>query len=401
MTFDFDTEYDRRGTNAVALDGARPYLLRAHENLEMAYPEEELISMWVADMAFAAPPAATEAMVERIRHPIFGYTVLFDDSYYRVFHDWTKRRYGWSFKPEELCLSPGVVPALYELVPLTCAADDKVLTLTPAYGYFQRAVTHNGRELVTSGLVERNGRYQVDIEDFRAKAADPKTTLFFLCHPHNPTGRAWSDAELREMAVICFENDVVIVSDEIHCDLLRSGMAHTPLAKLYPESNRVVTCMAPSKTFNLAGLQVANIVIPDPDLRAAWAERNHPVVNPVSIAAASGVYRNGDDWLKELKSYLDANFAELQKHLRDHLPKARFCVPDATYLAWIDVGAYVPAEVSLTRFFAERAGVLLEGGEMFVADAGQCIRLNLACPRAVLRRALERIVEALPGFEDE
>ncbi len=395
MTFDFDIEYNRKGTNAIALDGARPYLLKDHADLNSVYADDDFIAMWVADMAFASPPAVTEAMRERISHPIFGYTALFDDSYYRIFKSWTKSRYGWSFGSEELQLSPGVVPALFHLVPMICEPDEKVLTLTPAYGYFERSAAQNDRELLSSGLIERNGRFVVDLQDFQAKAADPKTRLFFLCHPHNPTGRVWSEEELREMADICFENDVFIISDEIHCDLLRSGVDHIPLAKLYPGTDKIITCMAPSKTFNLAGLQIANIIIPDPELREAWSARVFPMVNPVSLAAVCGAYQNGREWLTELRAYLDDSFAFLQDYLTEHLPKARFTIPEATYLAWVDIGAYLPETVNLTRFFAERAGVLLEGGEMFVADAGQYLRLNIACPRTILERALGRVVEAI------
>ena len=197
------------------------------------------------------------------------------------------------------------------------------------------------------------------------------------------------------MTEICIENDVFIVSDEVHCDLLRMGENHQPLASLYPQSTFIVTCMAPSKTFNLAGMQIANVIIQDPELRKLWMERNLPVVNPISLAAAQGVYENGDEWLDALRCYLDGNFALLRAFLDEHLPKAVFTMPQATYLAWIDLGVYVDRSVNLTRFFAQEAGVILEGGEMFIDNAECRVRINLACPRSMVQNCLERVRTAL------
>ncbi len=291
--------------------------------------------------------------------------------------------------------SPGVVPALYDLVEHILDLDEKVLTLTPAYAYFERAPAHHGRALVTSGLVRSDdGRYAIDFADLEAKLADPELRLFFLCHPHNPTGRVWSDDELGRMADLCFANDVVVVSDEIHCDLLRGGLTHTPLAKLFPESDQIITCMSASKTFNLAGLGIANVIIPNDEIRDIWLARSSPIVNPISVAAATGVFGNGDAWLAQLRRYLDANFELVRDTLADRLPDAVFHIPDATYLAWIDVREYFSSDIDLARFFAERAGVLVEGADKFVADADGHIRINVACPRTVLQEGLMRVVAA-------
>ena len=235
----------------------------------------------------------------------------------------------------------------------------------------------------------------IDFDDLRVKAADPKARLLFLCHPHNPTGRSWRDDELTQLAEICFENEVFIISDEIHCDLMRHGRKHTPLAKLFPESDQIITCMAPSKTFNLAGMMTANIIIPNAALREIWQNRPLGAVNPVGMAAAQGVYENGDEWLYDLRTYLDDNFALLQENLQTKLPQAVFKIPDATYLGWVDLSAYFPPSTNLTRFFLEEAGVLVEGGEMFVADGGTCIRVNVACPQARLQEGLDRMIQAI------
>ncbi|MFT7475244.1 MAG: cystathionine beta-lyase [Verrucomicrobiales bacterium] len=395
MTYDFDRLIDRKNTNAAAMEGFRGYLFE-NEPLEFPCGDDEVVCLWVADMAFASAPAAIDAMKERLEHPIFGYTAVFDDGLFNAFRDWCEHFYGWAPEQEHFLTSPGVVPALFDLVDLTVGPDEKVLTLTPAYGHFKRAPEHHGRELVTCGLIEaEDGSYTIDFELFESKVADPALRIFFLCHPHNPTGRVWTDAELRQMTELCLANDVMVVSDEIHCDLLRNGAGHTPLAKLFPDSDQIITCMSASKTFNLAGLGLASLVIPNDELRATWIERKSPLVNPISIAAVTGVLRGGHGWLEALQTYLDANLAYLHNRLSAELPEAVFRIPDATYLAWIDLSRHFAEDVDLMRFFAERAGVILEGANMFISDGAGHVRLNVACPRAVLDNALSRIVLAV------
>jgi cystathionine beta-lyase len=395
VEYDFDRFIDRGGMNAIATDGFREYLFDGVGDVVLACADSDAIAMWVADMAFASPPAAIEAMTERLAHPIFGYTVLVDDDLFGAFTGWCERYYGWVPEREHFLTSPGIVPALYDLVDFIVEPDEKVLTLSPAYGPFELAATRHGRQLVTCGLLESDdGRYTVDFADLETRLADPELRLFILCHPHNPTGRVWADDELREMAALCFAHDVIVVSDEIHCDLLRSGLTHTPLAKLFPESDQIITCMSSSKTFNLAGLGIANVIIPNDGIRGIWVDRNFPIVNPISAAAAAGVFRDGDEWLVQLRGYLDANFELVRDTLSDQLPDSVFRIPDATYLAWINLRKYFSSDVDLTRYFAEQAGVLVEGGDKFVADADGYIRINLACPRSVVEEALARIVAA-------
>jgi cystathionine beta-lyase len=395
---EFDRIIDRSHTNALAVEGFTDYLFKGKEDLKLSHTHEELISMWVADMAFASPSAATDAMIRRIEHPIFGYTMNFDDGYYNAFSSWTQKQYAWNFAKEELLISSGVIPALFDLIEQICGIDEKVLTFTPAYGYFNHAASHYNKELVSCPLKVVDGDYFINFEDLRIKSADAKLKLLFLCHPHNPTGRLWTDDELRLIGEICLENKVIIVSDEIHCDLLRNGKSHTPLAKLFPESDQIITCMAPSKTFNLAGMMIANIIIANPKLRTIWKQRTQSFINPISLAAAQGVYENGHEWLQSLRTYLDDNFTELESELIKHLPDAIFKIPNATYLAWIDLSAYFPPSVNLTRLFLDDAGVIVEGGEMFVSDGGTRIRLNVACPRSKLRDAIYRIIKTVKNF---
>jgi len=403
VSFDFDEIIDRRNTNAMAKNGFREYLFGGQDPVVLPCKDDEAISMWVADMAFASAPAAREAMVARIEsHPILGYSAVFGDDFYNTFAAWCDDHYGWRPEPDHLLTSAGVVPALFDFVKIYVAPGEAVVTLTPAYGYFKHSVIAHDRTLITCGLIEdAAGRYTIDFDDFAAKISDPRVKLFFLCHPHNPTGRLWNEDELRQMAEICIANDVLIISDEIHCDLLRTGLRHTPLAKLVPDYERIITCMSSSKTFNLAGLGFASVIIPNAELRDIWAANAHPVVNPISVAAAAGVFTNGHAWHEALLAYLDQNFAYIAATLAERLPDAVFTVPEATYLAWINLSAYFPPETNLTRYFAEAAGVLLEGGDMFVADAEGHLRLNAACPKATLAEGLGRVIDAVHAFSVE
>jgi len=406
MRYDFDEIVDRKGTNAMNVEGFRQYIFH-DETIEFPFEDDDLIRMWVADMEFAVPEVITNAIKKRLDRRIFGYTKVFDPEYYNAFAGWTQRHYGWRFEKEKLVTSPGIIPALFELVGHICKSDEKILIVTPSYAYFKHAANFNRRELVCSNLRNDDEYYTMDFEDLRKKAADEKTALCIFCSPHNPTGRVWTEEELKTFGNICIENNLWIISDEIHCDLLRVGKKHIPLAKLFPDYGRLVTCMAPSKTFNLAGLMLSNIVISDEGLMRTWKARHYDFENPLSIAGAQAAYAHGEEWLDQLKIYLDGNFAHTRSYLKEHLPEARFRVSEATYLAWVDVGAYLKdkRDVFLPLLFAQKAGVLLEGGDMFVANSEGHIRLNLACPRAMLETGLERICAYLrterPGRDAE
>jgi len=395
MKYDFDKMIDRQNTNAMSLGGYRNYLFGGSDAFDSDFADDELIPMWIADMEFASPPEVAEAVKNRADHGIFGYSQIFDPGFKQAFLNWSKYHYGWEFDTEHMVTSHGVIPALFALVEHICAPDEKVLIMTPSYAFFKLATEGGGRELVTSDLIYEDGNYTIDFEDFRTKAEDEKVTLTIFCSPHNPTGRIWTDHELRMFGQICLENNVMIISDEIHCDLLRTRNTFSPLARLFPESDQIITCMAPSKTFNMAGFMIANIIIPNDDLRTLWKKTQIPIDNPLSIVAAQAAYSHGHVWLSELREYLDGNFEFLRNYLTQHLPKAIFKIPQATYLAWVDVGTYLPHEENLTLFFANKAGVLLEGANMFVANGAGHIRLNLACPRIRLERGLQRITKAI------
>lgn len=393
--YNFDEIIDRRNTNAMNTDGFRSYIFHADDSMVFPYKDEEFVRMWVADMEFATPQVIIDAIKERLDKRIFGYTRVFSKDYYKAFVNWCISRYGWSFEKESLVMSNGIIPALFELVEYILKPDEKVLILTPSYAYFKYAADFSHRECIYSDLSNDNGYYKIDFDDFEKKAADDKIKLFILCNPHNPTGRVWTDEELKRLGDICVKNDLWVVSDEIHCDLLRKDKKHTPLAKLFPDYDKITTCMAPSKTFNMAGLMISNVIIPNKELREIWLSRHYNFDNPLSVAGAQAAYEKGGPWLEELKIYLDNNFAFTKEYLAENLPKASFEISESTYLAWVDLSAYFGKNEDLPMFFANNAGVLLEGGNMFVHNSDCFIRLNLACPKSILAEGLKRISDAV------
>ena len=393
--YNFDEIIDRRHTNALNTDGFRDYIFHADETMTFPYKDEEFIRMWVADMEFATPEVVIDGIRERLNKRIFGYSRVFEKSYYDAFNGWCMKKYGWSFDRKELVMSNGIIPALFELVEYICKPDEKVLFLTPSYAYFKYAADFSKREYVCSDLINEDGYYKIDYDDLEKKAADEKTTLLIFCNPHNPSGRVWKEEELEKVAKIVEKHQLWVISDEIHCDLLRLGQHHTPLGKVMPDYNRLITCMAPSKTFNLAGMMISNVIIRDEDMRKIWLDRHYNFDNPLSIAAAQAAYEKGDEWLQELRAYLDGNFEFTVNYLKEHLPKAKCRISEATYLAWVDLSAYFEPDEHLPLFFAYKAGVLLEGGNMFVQSSDGFIRLNLACPRATVEEGLRRICEAV------
>lgn len=398
MKYNFDEIIDRRGTNAMNTDGFRSYIFHAGPEKKFPYADDEFIRMWVADMEFSVPPGVLDALRARIDRRILGYTAIFTDDYYRAFSQWCRDRYSWYFPKEQLCMSPGIVPALYEIVADVTGSDEKVLITTPAYSNFKYATLDNKRTLVTTALKCDTGFFSLDLEDFAAKAADPAVRLVIWCNPHNPTGRMWTEDELQKVAEIICKHNLWVVSDEIHCDLIRTGRKHIPLGKVMPDYQRLVTCMSPSKTFNVAGLMFSNIIIRNEKLRETFRDKDRirQRVNPLSLAAAQAAYESGGEWLEALKLYLDDNFSFLVNFLRENIPGAVCRIPEATYLAWVDFQAVLPKETNLSEFFANNAGILLEGGDaLFVENAEGFVRLNLAMPRSIIETGLERMAAAI------
>lgn len=398
MKYNFDEIIDRSDTNALNTDGFRSYIFNAGPEKVFPFKDEEFIRMWVADMEFATPPEICDAIKDRVDKRIFGYTQVFDNEYYELFSNWCKENYDWSFLQEELVFSAGIIPALYQLAEDLIAPDEKMLINAPAYGFFQHTAEYNNINLVCSDLKNEDGYFSIDFEDFEKKAADPKMKLLLFCSPHNPTGRVWTEEELIKVADIVKKYDLWIISDEIHCDLTRHGRKHIPMGKIMPEYKKLITCMSASKTFNIAGLMLSNIIIRDPELRARFSARDKNVgfINPLSLAAQKAAYEKCGDWKDQLNDYLDKNFEFVKEYIDEYIPDAVYNIPEATYLAWVDFNKSLPDIDNLPEFFANEAGVLLEGGnELFVGNAKGFVRLNLAMPRSIIEKGLNRISDAI------
>ena len=398
MKYNFDEIIDRSRTDSVNVEGFRPYMFSENPDVKFSTPDDAFIRMWVADMDFAVAPEILQAIKDRVDRRILGYTGIYGDEYYDAFSAWCKDRYDWSFPKEQLVFSPGIIPALYELVGDLVKENEKYLIVTPAYGFFRHAGNYNKREALCSPLKYEEGDFSIDFEDFEKKAADPAVKLVLWCSPHNPTGRVWTWEEAARVAEIVEKYDLWIISDEIHCDLLREGIQHVPMGKIMPEYDKLITCMAASKTFNMAGLMFSNIIIRDRELRDTFVRNDKIIgaINPLSLAANEAAYRYGWPWLCELKSYIDENMELVREYLAENLPEAVFRIPEATYFAWVDFNAYLKDVEDLSMFFASEAGVLLEGGDkLFVGNAEGFVRLNLAMPHQVVRKGLEQIAEAV------
>lgn len=382
MPYDFDRVIDRRRT---ASNKWRKY-------------GEDVLPLWVADMDFASPEPVVRALRERAEHGVYGY--LYEEpEFAEVFVDRLQKRYGWRVSPEAILLLPGVIPAFNMAARAVATAGDGILIQTPVYPPILRVpgnlgLTHDAPALAR----DASGRYAVDLDVFRAAIHD-RTKLFLLCNPHNPVGRAFERGELEGMAEACLRRDLVIVADEIHCDVMYAGHPHTPIASLAPEiADRTMTMMAPSKTFNLAGLKCSVAIIPNASLRERFVAQKADLVHGLNVfgfAAALAAYRDGQPWLDELLPYLEANRDFLSTYVRDHLPGVTMASPDATYLAWLDCrNARIPGGDPFT-FFLERAKVALNDGATFGDGGKGFVRLNFASPRSLVREGLERMRAAL------
>ena len=389
-TYDFDRIIDRRDTDSIKYDFA----------VEFGLPADAL-PMWVADMDFAAPPQVVAAARRAVDHGIFGYTGVKRD-YYDAVTGWFTRRFGWMPEQDWVVYTPGVVFALSMAVRALTEPGDAVLIQPPVYRPFYQMVEKNGRRLVYSPLNYVNGRYAMDFDGFERAVEAHNVKMYILCSPHNPVGRVWTVEELRRVGDICRRHGVAVVSDEIHCDFTWPDHPHTPFIAAVPElRERTVLCTAPSKTFNLAGLQVSNLFIPDEAMRkAVQAEIERTGwsgLNNVGLAACKAAYREGDDWLDALKDYLRGNVAFLRDYLRERLPMLKLVEPEGTYLAWLDCSALGLAPRDLHDLVANKARLWLDDGDIFGPEGEQFQRIVLACPRATLREGLDRLADAIQG----
>ncbi|MDR1678405.1 MAG: pyridoxal phosphate-dependent aminotransferase [Prevotellaceae bacterium] len=379
MNPDFDTLINRNGTNSVKYDFAR----------EKGKPQG-LLPMWVADMDFTAPPEVLADIQQAVSHGIFGYSEPKED-YYNAVIEWFSTRFNFQVKQHEIVKSPGLVYGLAQAVRAFTAPNDAVMIQTPVYYPFYSVITDNNRLVIKNPLVYQNGRYGIDFEDFERKIANESVKLFILCSPHNPVGRVWTREELERMNDICVKYGVIVVSDEIHCDFVWNGHTHTCFGTI---NENAVIATAPSKTFNLAGLQVSNIFVKNEDLRnklqAEIGRSGYHQLNTLGIIACQSAYTKGGAWLDELKAYLTENIRLVQEFLEKRLPKIKLVEPQAMYLLWLDFSEYGLTQTELDRRI-EKAKLWLNGGTMFGAEGKGFQRINIACPKSVVLEALERL----------
>lgn len=381
MRYDFDEIVNRRGTNSVKWDEVK---------------EEGVIPMWVADMDFKAAPCILKALKKRIEHGVFGYTIV-PDSYYESIISWFDRRHQWHIERDWIIYTSGVVPAISAIIKALTEPGDKVLVQTPVYNCFFSSIRNNGCTIAENALVRKGNSYEIDFDDFERQAADEKTKVFLLCNPHNPAGRVWKPEELSRMNDICLRHGVKVIADEIHCELVMPGHEFTPFAAISKAcQDNCITANSPTKLFNIAGLQIANII-------SSKAEDHRKInraininevcdVNPFGVIALQAAYNEGEDWIEQLNAYLWENYLTLKAFFRDDLPQLEVIDLEGTYLVWVNVRATGMSGNELTDKLLKEGKVFVNRGTMYGETAGkEYIRINIAMPRSLMLEGLKRM----------
>ena len=386
----FDQVFDRHNTNCCKFDLA----------VKNGYPED-VLPLWVADMDFQAPECVREALHKAVDFGIFGYSFL-GDGYFEAVRNWFKNRFDWEVERDWLITTPGVVFALSAAVRAVTEPGDAVLVQPPVYYPFYRVINNNGRTLVQSPMIYENGRYRMDFEDFERKIIENDVKLYILCSPHNPVCRVWTPDELQTLAAICKKHGVTIISDEIHCDFAFPEHPHTPFVKACPDMmDSTIICTAPSKTFNLAGLQVSNIFVPGEELRAKLKHEmeviSYDSPNMLGCVACQAAYEQGSDWLDACKAYMRDNLEYVREFLAQHLPKIRLVEPEGTYFAWLDCTELGMTKEELDDVIINKAKLWLDSGAIFGESAALFQRVVLACPRETLEQAMQNLSKAING----
>ena len=388
IKYDFDKLIQRRDTHSVKWDS----------------PEEGVLPMWVADMDFETAPAILETLRRRVEHGIFGYTKV-PDTFYDAVINWFDRRHGWKINKDEILYTSGVVPAVSAIIKALTQPGDAVLVQTPVYNCFFSSIRNNGCVLAENKLLYHDYTYTIDFDDFERQCAREEVKVFLLCNPHNPVGRVWTQAELQKMGNICLRHGVAVISDEIHCELTMPDYKYIPMASISPEiRSNCITCVSPSKAFNIAGLQIAVIVAEDAEVRAKIDKALNISevcdVNPFGVAALIAAYNEGEEWLNALCQYIHGNYKMLCEFFHGHLPYIPVTRLEGTYLVWADCRALGHSD-AITRLLADEGKVLVNSGTMYGSDdADGFIRINIACPRARMAEGLHRMFSVLaPLYE--
>lgn len=380
MIYNFDKTIVRRGTESVKWN---------------QHDYADLIPLWVADMDFPAAQPVVDALAQRVQHAVYGYATI-PAAFYSAVMSWSSRRHKFVLQPEWILPVIGVVPALSALVSALTSPGDKVLVQEPVYHCFFSSIERNQAQVVSNDLIYRNGEYTIDFEDFEHKASDPKVKLFILCSPHNPAGRVWTRAELERLGEICLRHQVLVISDEIHCDLVFEGYTHIPFGSISAAFlANSITCVAPSKTFNLAGLQVAAVLVADPELKRkvqqAFLANEISSISPFAITGLIAAYEWGGEWLDQALSYIHANYLYLKGFMNEHLPALHVLPLEGTYLVWVDCAALGISSRKLGKLLLDEAHVQVNVGAMYGKGSDDFIRLNIACSREVLTTGLLRL----------
>jgi cystathionine beta-lyase len=401
MKYDFDQIHHRARTDSIKwdhmyVDGQLQRRLAGEDPLA----KDELLPMWLADMDFPTAEPVIEALIRRVRHGIFGYT-LTGESFHRSIVNWVSRRHGWQVESKWIVTAPGVMQSINLIIQTFTNLGDQIIVQSPFFRPIADSVQNNGRILSINPLKYEDGRYAMDFDDLALKAAGGRTRMIILCNPHNPVGRAWSLEELSELGRLCQRHNLLIVSDEIHGDLTYSWAGFTSVGALGEAfHDRLLICCGASKAFNLPGLRSSLVLIPNDGLRQRFSTTLRNLnetfgVNALGTLATQAAYESGEEWLDQLMAYVEANLLHLVSYVDEHLPQLQLVRPDALYLVWIDCRGLGLDRVVLRQFFVNCAKVLPEWGDGFGAEGAGFVRLNIACPRIVLRAALERIRSAV------
>lgn len=384
MDFNFDEITDRKNTNAIKWDAA---------------PSKDILPMWVADMDFKTAPAVIEALQNRVAHGIFGYTQT-PPEFYSAINNWWLRRHGFAPKEEWIVPATGVIPAISAAVRALTHKGDKILIQPPVYNHFYITIENCGCEILENNLLYSNGHYDMDFDDLERKAADPLVKLLILSNPHNPVGRVWTKDELQRVGDICLRNNVVVISDEIHSDLVFDEFKHIPFASLGESySNNTITFGAPTKSFNLAGLQVGYVFTENDsfkkDIKKILVQQEMELLSPFAITALIAAYNNGEAWLEALKTYLYDNYVYLKTFIANHLPHINITPLQSTYLVWLDCSLLSKPSALIVQQLLEEQQLWVNAGTMYGQAGEGFLRINIACPRSLLRDGLSRLAAGL------
>lgn len=384
MKYDFDTVIDRYNSSSLKYDCAKQWGV-----------PEDVLPMWVADMDFKTAPEILDALHKSLDFGIFGYSIP-PAEYYEVVVNWFKERFAWEAKPEWILKTPGVVFAISTAIRALTCEGDSVMIQQPVYYPFRATIEDNKRVCINNPLVLKDGHYEMDYEDMENKIKEHNVKLFVLCSPHNPVGRVWSVEELEKLLAVCKRHNVFIISDEIHCDFIYPGHTHTVLAKLAEDYlDNIMICTSPSKSFNLAGLQLSHIFIPNEDVRRAFQKELNVIPydesGTLALVAGRAAYEKGADWMEELKVYLKKNVDHVRCFLQENLPKVHLIEPEGTYLIWLDFREYGLSAEKLQHKMLHEAKLWLDEGTMFGEEGTGFMRVNIACPRVTLEKAMEQL----------